>query len=243
MKNNKTCYNSWLLFLSVGYYCLILITVTEAACSSCLISPIISAGGTAASASVRNMNHHVHRHPLAAKTSSYRRTIAGGSGRPASPWNLRSTTRSALVYIAWSQLSTHFGCNVLSSLTSSQHQYPQYYNHQQYYKHQEETDKDNNDDVQDEQKSEKSLSAPSKNVSAGMVGAIGIYKNFISPLLPPACRFLPTCSQYGVQAIEEFGPSKGALLTAWRLMRCSPFGGRGYDPPKWPPVFYTYGSY
>lgn len=83
----------------------------------------------------------------------------------------------------------------------------------------------------------------SKVVSAGMVGAIGFYKNFISPLLPPACRFLPTCSQYGVQAIEEFGPEKGLILTAWRLMRCSPFGGRGYDPPKWPPVAYNYGSY
>ena len=83
----------------------------------------------------------------------------------------------------------------------------------------------------------------SKVVSAGMVGAIGFYKNFISPLLPPACRFLPTCSQYGVAAIEEFGPEKGLILIAWRLMRCSPFGGRGYDPPKWPPVAYNYGSY
>ena len=80
-------------------------------------------------------------------------------------------------------------------------------------------------------------------VTSAMVGTIGIYKNFISPLLPPACRFLPTCSQYGVQAIEEFGPTKGCILTAWRLLRCSPVGGRGYDPPKWPPVPYNYGSY
>jgi len=80
-------------------------------------------------------------------------------------------------------------------------------------------------------------------VSSAMIATIGVYKNFISPLLPPACRFLPTCSQYGVQAIEEFGPTKGAILTAWRLMRCSPLGGKGYDPPRWPPVKYTYGSY
>lgn len=80
-------------------------------------------------------------------------------------------------------------------------------------------------------------------VTAAMVGAIGFYKRFISPLLPPACRFVPTCSQYGVQAIQEFGPTKGALLTAWRLMRCTPFGGKGYDPPQWPPVPYNYGSY
>jgi len=79
--------------------------------------------------------------------------------------------------------------------------------------------------------------------SASMVAAIGFYKNYISPLLPPACRFVPTCSQYGVQAIQEFGPGRGALLTAWRLVRCSPFGGRGYDPPRWPPVPFNYASY
>ena len=83
----------------------------------------------------------------------------------------------------------------------------------------------------------------SEPMSSAMIGAIGFYKGWISPLLPPACRFLPTCSQYGVQAIQEFGPSKGSVLIAWRLLRCSPFGGRGYDPPKWPPVPYTYGSY
>lgn len=90
-------------------------------------------------------------------------------------------------------------------------------------------------------------SAPSRGVeepmSGAMIAAIGVYKNFISPLLPPACRFLPTCSQYGVQAIREFGPCRGALLTGWRLLRCSPIGGRGYDPPRWPPVPYGYGSY
>lgn len=80
-------------------------------------------------------------------------------------------------------------------------------------------------------------------MTAAMVASIGFYKKVISPLLPPACRFLPTCSQYGVQAIEQFGPTKGAILTAWRLLRCSPIGGRGYDPPKWPPVAYNYGSY
>ena len=80
-------------------------------------------------------------------------------------------------------------------------------------------------------------------LSSGMVASLGFYKQFISPLLPPACRFVPTCSRYGVQAIEEFGPAKGAILIAWRLLRCSPIGGKGYDPPKWPPVPYTYSSY
>lgn len=80
-------------------------------------------------------------------------------------------------------------------------------------------------------------------MTSSMITAIRFYKQWISPILPPACRFLPTCSQYGVQAIKEYGPTKGALLTAWRLARCSPFGGRGYDPPRWPPVAYNYGSY
>ncbi|KAL7581686.1 hypothetical protein ACA910_022231 [Epithemia clementina (nom. ined.)] len=81
------------------------------------------------------------------------------------------------------------------------------------------------------------------SLSTGMVASIEFYKQFISPLLPPACRFVPTCSRYGVQAIQEFGPGKGAILIAWRLLRCSPVGGKGYDPPKWPPVPYTYSSY
>jgi hypothetical protein len=80
-------------------------------------------------------------------------------------------------------------------------------------------------------------------MSSSMVASIRFYKFWISPLLPPACRFVPTCSIYGMQAIKEFGPYKGAILTAWRILRCSPFGGKGYDPPRWPPVFYTYSSY
>lgn len=80
-------------------------------------------------------------------------------------------------------------------------------------------------------------------MSAVMLGAIGFYKKVISPLLPPACRFVPTCSTYGVQAIKEFGPTKGTVLIAWRIFRCTPIGGKGYDPPKWPPVHYTFSSY
>jgi uncharacterized protein len=80
-------------------------------------------------------------------------------------------------------------------------------------------------------------------MSIMMSGAIGFYKKVISPLLPPACRFVPTCSTYGVQAIKEFGPTKGIILIAWRILRCTPIGGKGYDPPTWPPVFYTFSSY
>ena len=95
----------------------------------------------------------------------------------------------------------------------------------------------------EEKTTEETTDAEKPPMTTVMVATIGVYKNFISPLLPPACRFLPTCSTYGVQAIEEFGPTKGAILTGWRLLRCSPLGGKGYDPPRWPPVSYTYSSY
>lgn len=100
-----------------------------------------------------------------------------------------------------------------------------------------------NEDGDESIGAEKADKAEKPPLTSAMVATIGVYKNFISPLLPPACRFLPTCSQYGVQAIEEFGPTKGSILTAWRLLRCSPIGGKGYDPPRWPPVSYTYSSY
>lgn len=77
--------------------------------------------------------------------------------------------------------------------------------------------------------------AADNKLGAAMISFIKVYKKELSPLIPPACRFLPTCSEYGVKAIEEFGPAKGAVLTAWRLMRCNPFAGYGLDQPRWPP--------
>jgi uncharacterized protein len=59
---------------------------------------------------------------------------------------------------------------------------------------------------------------------------IGIYRQAISPLLPPACRFLPTCSEYGYEAISRYGILAGGRLAVWRILRCNPFGGSGYDP-------------
>jgi len=63
-----------------------------------------------------------------------------------------------------------------------------------------------------------------------MVAAIGFYRKWISPLTPGSCRFAPTCSEYGQQALERHGAWKGAFLTAGRLMRCHPFHPGGYDP-------------
>lgn len=59
---------------------------------------------------------------------------------------------------------------------------------------------------------------------------IYFYKACISPLLPPACRYTPTCSQYAVEAIKKYGPFKGLWLAFKRISRCHPWGGHGYDP-------------
>jgi putative membrane protein insertion efficiency factor len=56
------------------------------------------------------------------------------------------------------------------------------------------------------------------------------YKWLLSPLLPPSCRYVPTCSEYAVEAIERYGIVRGALLSTWRLLRCHPFAAGGYDP-------------
>jgi putative membrane protein insertion efficiency factor len=56
------------------------------------------------------------------------------------------------------------------------------------------------------------------------------YQWFISPLLPPSCRYEPTCSAYAVEALQRHGLLRGSFLTARRLLRCHPWGGSGYDP-------------
>ncbi len=59
---------------------------------------------------------------------------------------------------------------------------------------------------------------------------IRFYRRFISPLTPPSCRFVPTCSQYAIEAITKHGPFKGSWLALKRVLRCRPGGGAGYDP-------------
>ena len=59
---------------------------------------------------------------------------------------------------------------------------------------------------------------------------IKFYRRVISPMTPPSCRFTPTCSQYAIEAFSRFGTLCGGLLAAWRILRCNPFGGHGYDP-------------
>ena len=58
------------------------------------------------------------------------------------------------------------------------------------------------------------------------------YKKYVSPALPRACRFTPTCSEYAIEAFEVHGAFVGFFLTAYRLLRCNPFCKGGYDPVK-----------
>lgn len=62
------------------------------------------------------------------------------------------------------------------------------------------------------------------------LGVIRLYQRLFSPLLPPACRFVPTCSQYSWEAIAHFGMVKGGWLALTRILRCHPFNSGGYDP-------------
>jgi putative membrane protein insertion efficiency factor len=71
-----------------------------------------------------------------------------------------------------------------------------------------------------------------KIIRAPFILLIRIYKYTISPLLPSACRYTPTCSQYTEEAIHKYGIIKGIWLGAKRISRCHPWGGSGYDPLK-----------
>jgi uncharacterized protein len=67
-------------------------------------------------------------------------------------------------------------------------------------------------------------------LQAVLIGLIKVYQALISPYLPNSCRFTPTCSQYGIEALKKYGVWKGISLTAKRISRCHPWGGNGYDP-------------
>lgn len=69
-----------------------------------------------------------------------------------------------------------------------------------------------------------------KIVSAIFIGMIRVYQLIISPLLRPSCRYSPTCSQYGIEAIKKYGFLKGGYLALKRLLSCHPWGGQGHDP-------------
>lgn len=78
--------------------------------------------------------------------------------------------------------------------------------------------------------------------SAAMLGILSFYRREITGNMPPNCRFVPSCSAYMVEAITTYGAWRGFVLSAWRVIRCNPTGGFGYDPVTWPPVGYRAGG-
>ena len=63
-----------------------------------------------------------------------------------------------------------------------------------------------------------------------LIWLIKFYKSAISPYLPPACRYTPTCSVYSLEATQKYGPFKGGWMAFKRILSCNPWGGHGYDP-------------
>ncbi|MBI2324986.1 MAG: membrane protein insertion efficiency factor YidD [Chloroflexi bacterium] len=67
-------------------------------------------------------------------------------------------------------------------------------------------------------------------MTRAVLAALRWYKRAVSPLMPPACRYTPTCSEYAMEAIETHGLARGALLAARRILSCHPFARGGHDP-------------
>ncbi len=67
-------------------------------------------------------------------------------------------------------------------------------------------------------------------IGAVFIALIKAYQYLLSPLLGASCRYTPTCSQYGLEAVKKYGPFKGGWLTLKRIGRCNPWGGHGHDP-------------
>lgn len=64
-----------------------------------------------------------------------------------------------------------------------------------------------------------------------LIGFVKFYKRYISPMKrTPSCKYIPTCSQYAIEALQKYGPLKGSFLAVKRILRCNPFSKGGYDP-------------
>lgn len=65
-----------------------------------------------------------------------------------------------------------------------------------------------------------------------LISLIKFYRKRISPMSPPKCKYVPTCSQYALEVIEKYGAIKGSIMACWRILRCNPFSKGGFDPVK-----------
>lgn len=78
-----------------------------------------------------------------------------------------------------------------------------------------------------------------------LTAVITCYRNFVSPMFGPRCKYYPSCSAYALQAVDVHGAAKGSALASWRLLRCNPFSKGGFDPVpeqgRWRPDVYPDG--
>jgi len=75
-----------------------------------------------------------------------------------------------------------------------------------------------------------------------VMGLIKVYQLVVSPLVGPSCKYYPTCSSYGLQAVRTHGAVVGSVMAAWRVLRCNPWSNGGVDevPAKGEPLFHTH---
>ncbi len=66
-------------------------------------------------------------------------------------------------------------------------------------------------------------------MKSALLGLLRLYKRWISPVFPPSCRYVPTCSEYAMEAVERHGVVRGGLMAGWRLLRCHPLAKGGLD--------------
>jgi len=91
--------------------------------------------------------------------------------------------------------------------------------------------KEDKKDKNTEKKSRQNLSSDAHaEYDGAAVFLIKFYRKFISPYKKPCCRFTPTCSQYAIDAVREWGVCFGLSLALWRILRCNPYSAGGYDP-------------
>jgi putative membrane protein insertion efficiency factor len=77
----------------------------------------------------------------------------------------------------------------------------------------------------------RTLGAARSLLAAFLICGVRGYQLLIRPLLPPLCRFQPSCSEYMIEAVTKYGPMRGACKGVWRICRCGPWTAGGYDPP------------
>jgi putative membrane protein insertion efficiency factor len=69
-------------------------------------------------------------------------------------------------------------------------------------------------------------------IAKALIGMVRWYQKHISPAIGPHCKYMPTCSQYMIDAVTKYGALKGGLMGIWRILRCNPFSKGGYDPVR-----------